>query len=501
MSSLNTVRCLVMLLALVWTGCDSYLAVSIQVQNAPAETEVLKLQLRHGPAEDSVDLPEQSLPLGRGIIWVKLPADRVGRVQATVLAFNRAGCLLGTGGAQTSLVSPVTDLTVPLQGSGQPSCPLRVVHKSASMGTVISQPAGIDCGERCEWYFSQPVTLQAQETMYAKFLRFESGCDGGTGLVCQVNALREPRTVVAVFQNSCSTDGVCSDASPTSENLYAVAGISATEVWAVGDRGTAVRFDGTSWKKITTGFTCDLRAVSVLQKGASTVVWAVGKNSCALRAEFASGKTPIFSERPLDAGIDLAALVVADDESYILAGGAGLYLRRSPDPYPAASWISVEGAGGLTVTGIQRTGSKLHALVTSDGREYEVNDGILGMPLRTISTTAGGPRGLALGDAGTLWSIDGAGLLQRKLGMWTPQTCALPMPQSTQLRALSAAPGEPVWVVGSGATIASCDPNTLRATLRTSPGAAVVLNAVTRVPGAGIYIIGQSGSILHSPTG
>lgn len=498
---LYSVHWLLMLLALLWSGCDSYLAVSIQVQNAPAETEVLRLQFRHGPPEDSVDLPEQSLPLGRGMIWVKLPAGRAGRVQATVQAFNRAGCLLGTGSAQSSLVSPVTELAVPLQGSGQPSCPLRVVHKNASMGKVTSQPAGIDCGERCEAYFSQPITLRAQETMYAKFLRFESGCDGGTGLVCQVNALREPRTVVAVFQNYCSADGACSDPSPTSENLYAVAGISASEVWAVGDRGTAVRFDGTSWKKITTGSTCDLRAVSVLQKGTSTVVWAAGKNSCVLRAEFAKGATPTFSERSLNAGNDLAVLSVAVDESYILAAGAGLYLRRSPEPYPAGSWSAVENADGLTVTGIQRTGSKLHALVTSDGDEYEVNDGALSMPLRTIPAAAGGPTGLAAGDSGTLWSIDGAGPLQRKLGSWTRQTCALPMPQSTQLRALYAAPGEPVWVVGSGATIATCDPNSLQATLRTSPGSAIVLNAVTRVPGAGIYIVGQSGSILHSPTG
>jgi hypothetical protein len=44
--------------------------------------------------------------------------------------------------------------------------------------------------------------------------------------------------------------------------LYSVWGTSATDVWAIGDLGTAIHFDGTSWKTVTMPTSQPLRAMT-----------------------------------------------------------------------------------------------------------------------------------------------------------------------------------------------------------------------------------------------
>ena len=67
--------------------------------------------------------------------------------------------------------------------------------------------------------------------------------------------------------------------SPTTNTLYGVYVVSATEAWAVGAAGTIIKYNGTSWSTVTSGTTNALYAVSMLDSnlsGTANTGWAVG---------------------------------------------------------------------------------------------------------------------------------------------------------------------------------------------------------------------------------
>ena len=73
--------------------------------------------------------------------------------------------------------------------------------------------------------------------------------------------------------------GSCTEWQPTQNDLYAVAGRSSLDVFAVGDRGTILHFDGGTWSAQASGTVHDLRGLWVDAKQAL----AVGKDGTILR--------------------------------------------------------------------------------------------------------------------------------------------------------------------------------------------------------------------------
>jgi hypothetical protein len=67
---------------------------------------------------------------------------------------------------------------------------------------------------------------------------------------------------------------------PTYQTLYSVDLISATDGWAVGDRGVTLHWNGSAWSEVSSPTECTLRSVSVIS---TNDVWAVGGGgtSCA----------------------------------------------------------------------------------------------------------------------------------------------------------------------------------------------------------------------------
>lgn len=68
--------------------------------------------------------------------------------------------------------------------------------------------------------------------------------------------------------------------SGTSEQIVSLFGFSGSDVWAVGDSGTALHFDGTAWSKIATGTSKNLRSV---WGALPNDVWVVGASGLVLR--------------------------------------------------------------------------------------------------------------------------------------------------------------------------------------------------------------------------
>ena len=65
-------------------------------------------------------------------------------------------------------------------------------------------------------------------------------------------------------------------ASPTTAFLYAVHGTSASDVWAIGDAGVALHFDGASWTQASVPATTTLRALTRVPGGGLRMVGHAG---------------------------------------------------------------------------------------------------------------------------------------------------------------------------------------------------------------------------------
>lgn len=134
---------------------------------------------------------------------------------------------------------------------------------------------------------------------------------------------------------------------PVSADLKAVFGHSASDVWAVGDAGTVLHFDGDTWIRIETGHQTELRAIwaaelpegnsegSNLEDGSSESknsessrrVVAVGKGGVVLRSE--DGGQSWISDIPEEAeDSDILGLVETGGELYAV-GSKGLFVASS----------------------------------------------------------------------------------------------------------------------------------------------------------------------------
>jgi hypothetical protein len=109
---------------------------------------------------------------------------------------------------------------------------------------------------------------------------------GGGGTVLWWNGtawLKEPTTTTAILFGiwnfwSVGSGGTILNlytpvASGTAQNLFGVWGSSASDVWAVGQFGTALRYDGSAWSSVARGTLNDLNSV---WGSSASDVWAVG---------------------------------------------------------------------------------------------------------------------------------------------------------------------------------------------------------------------------------
>lgn len=74
--------------------------------------------------------------------------------------------------------------------------------------------------------------------------------------------------------------------SPTSNTLYGVYVVSASEAWAVGASGTIIKYNGSTWSTVSSGTTNTLYAISMLDttlSGTANTGWAVGASGTSVQ--------------------------------------------------------------------------------------------------------------------------------------------------------------------------------------------------------------------------
>lgn len=77
--------------------------------------------------------------------------------------------------------------------------------------------------------------------------------------------------------------------SGTTQRLWAIHGSSANDIWAVGEFGAAVRWDGATWRAVDTGTSGDLVAVWAISPTTEARGPKAGSDSAAAAGSLMSG--------------------------------------------------------------------------------------------------------------------------------------------------------------------------------------------------------------------
>lgn len=226
-----------------------------------------------------------------------------------------------------------------------------------------------------------------------------------------------------------------------SDDLNAIDGVAEDEIWAVGELGSVVRYDGSTWTPVanppTTG------ALLGVYVRTSTDVWVVGEEGSAARYDGSS-----WTNATVPAGGNLRGVYVpAQDEAWV-AGGAGEVWR-----YDGSQWTAVDIGTTAALQGI--TGRSKNEIWT-------------------------------WGTGGVIYRYDGAD--------WTRMTA----PEVTRIVDLYPLDNGQAYAVGAeGVLMSLTEQGNWR---RENSGTLNELNAVWGTPEGDVWALGEEGTRLRKQT-
>ncbi len=432
------------------------------------------------------------------VLGVAFPPGTTGPTTFAVSLYNSPTCLVGSGTAMLTINSDgdfdlVIQITPPPLTCGAPSAMLtvQVVNSAMGAGTVTSQPAGINCsssGMGCTTVLSQgtQITLHAQATM-GNFLGWSGmgvSCPGVNDCALTLSA----DTVVQALFSSCN--GWCQEPSGTTQNLYGVFGLAPNNVVVVGDNGTILGWNGTSWAAQSSGTTKTLRAVTVPTGSKNYTVAGLGGT---VLGNTGQGWSPATASSTMDfygtgGTSDTAIYVVGTGGTALKGSLSGGFTSLSTLP------SGIAGKQLNAVTAQVNNGSSSEFLIVGNGG-YTLRWTSFGTWDETPTGSAnfygawyGNHRIVAVGDTSTIVS-------RTYNGVYWPgwQTETSPV-ANTSFRAVWGAAETDMYIVGDSGTILHWDGSSWSTS---TSHTTVNLHAVWGTDGNNIYAVGDMGTILH----
>lgn len=446
------------------------------------------------------------------LLGASFPAGTRGPTSYQINLYGAAACLVASGSATLNLdTDGVFELSivmtaVPLCGNGA-LLTVQVANVLGGAGSVTSNPAGISCqgaGGGCSAAFMKgtQVTLSAQAPA-GNFAGWSGGgCSGTAG--CTLT-LSQDVQVQAVFT---SCHGWCNEPLPfpVTANLNGVAGTGASNVLVVGDNGTAARFDGTTWQKLTPpSGSLALRAVAGRANG--NVLGVVGDSGTILQLG-SQGWTAIPSSSTTTMNLRALAIGYGNTPNTLILGDGGTALTL-----PAA------GPPLVNHTLMSRTLANLYAIAqnpnaTKDdlliGGAVVLGQGVaeswdgsntfnaqmtgaVGIAGNINAMYCGTGTFYAAGDMGAIVSRTSGGGAGGGANKWANETSTV----NTTLRAMWATSDSNIYAVGDGGTIIRFDGTSWAKVPISPPPPAITLRAIWGSSVDNIYVVGDSGYVLH----
>src|SRR6185436_1793851 len=249
--------------------------------------------------------------------------------------------------------------------------------------------------------------------------------DGSSGPVGQDRATAPP---VCPFDHWCWENPV-----PQGNTLKSVHGTARNDVWAVGEAGTALHWDGQRWSAVPSGTEGYLRTVWAAAPGD---VWAGGSRAVIQRWNGTSWSAIPSPFEPVDV-LSISGSGVGD----VSFAGTALIVTH----FDGQKWGAGVETGALRwINALWADGPGRLWLVGSDGLAYLVSGariaggGQAGAELLAVHGTA----------EGEAWTVGEGGVVGRgdRQGRWK----ALASPTTASLHGVWAAGPGDVWAVGAG---------------------------------------------------
>lgn len=415
-------------LALALLSCGGPADVIVSIERWPAAATQLRVRSQlNGTAGQ-----EQTLSSQTTRFVLRLPPNAGGEIKLDVAALDANGCRAATG----SLTVPVPaglrhyiEVTVRLSENNPPLCGLHVAVKNGS-GQIISTPPGISCsdsGGTCDVDLPSgtQVTLSALPGYRSFGGDFSGACSGSDS--CSFVLGKDSTTTAYFTTAACNTDGWCwYSPLPTGNALAALWGSSATDVWAVGARGTILHFDGTAWNGGQAVTNEDLAGVW----GASGQdVWAVGSKGTLLHYD---GTRWAASSAGLTSGLN--AVFGTSGSDVWAAGEQGKVLH-----YDGTRWSSVDSGVTTALNAIGGAAPDEIYIVGAMGVILRVQGSGLSKQTFAYSSDLYAVRA---GNGGDLW-VAGNTSFRRSGGTWAPIT----RPTGYVARGLGGSGANDMWSV------------------------------------------------------
>lgn len=447
-----------------------------------------------------------------------LPVGASGTFAVDVRAIGADGCAAASGRGEVAVSgSGRLTVSVSLQNNNPSLCTVEVATQGD--GVIASNPTGLSCGAQCrlDAPSGSRITLSVTPGARSSFAGWSGACAGVglcdltvtrplsaqarfvpqlcTGKVCWENPLPFDVNLNAIWGFSSDNLWAVGDSgqilhwdgtvwaltsSGTSRNLSSVWGASPTDVWAVGDAGTLLHFDGTSWTTTPTpgGSTANL---SVVRGSSASDVWVVGMMGTIFRY---NGST--WMTQPGGPVGQLIGLFVAPDGTAFVSNAAGQLQRYSGGTFSAiaTSGGAIYGMSGLSASSVL-LGGDVNVVGTYDGQLYRALPAypaagqLHGAYLRAVRD------GWLVGIDGAVLHYDGTTLVRH------------PVPSTLFLNGVHAVSENDVWVVGARGTILHFDGSSWQAYGRAAEPGAGVLNAISGTGPKDLWAVGSVNTVLH----
>jgi hypothetical protein len=294
---------------------------------------------------------------------------------------------------------------------------------------------------------------------------------------------------------------------PTKEDLLAIWGDSATDIWAVGFAGTIIHYDGLAWTNETTTATLTLTSVHGIARNPMAMppeplnpLFAVGWNGTILARDHAAGTW--FDAAPTSTITeDLFDLAVGSDDSAVAVGDSGRVMV-----WDGMVWDSIrfrvpgEFSGSLiepktTLQGIWTGNGSNYYVIGSGGAAYRSDGGYNSWS--ALDTLIAEPlRGIWGAGNSNVFAVGLDALILHYTGEWRriQNNGAGELPR-VFFFGIDGIPGEEITIVGWRGVVARFDgstwfaePSGIEADLRD-----VWIDPVTKVA----YAVGASGTVIR----
>jgi photosystem II stability/assembly factor-like uncharacterized protein len=454
-SGTGRLLCFLLLAALV-SACDpagdsTYVVITTSGLNADVRSLRVNAALEGAPVKTDEEFTNDLR-----MFALRFPSSMRGQLAVTVDGLLASKCASQRGAASTYLggggrydLGVVMERLMTRICDGKPAFTVKLSVSGGGTGSVVAEPSGQRCSDRCDLDFpaGTQVRLRAETDVTTAFVGWTGACSENAP--CDLTLTQDVEVGAILTRKLCPSASFCWDSpQPQGNPLRRVFGFSETDVWAVGDLGAMVHYDGKAWQPVQSGSTSDLTGIG---GSAPADLFAVGSGGAFLRYTSTgwTGGGAAVPSPPLD-------LYVAGPAEMTAVGAGGVALR-----WNGTAWAQVNST---------TTNDLLSVFARSAAEQWIAGNG--GTILRgngkswtaEMSRTFNDLRGIWALSANDVWVVGTGGHVRRKLngGLWNQVTS----PSTAQLNAIHGSGLDNLWIVGNGGTVLRYD--TANVTLRSA---------------------------------